>query len=595
MEDMNIVVVGHVDHGKSTVVGRLLADTDSLPQGKLEQVRETCKRNSKPFEYAFLLDALKDEQAQGITIDAARCFFKTNTRNYLIIDAPGHAEFLKNMVTGASRAEAALLVIDAVEGIQANTRRHGYLLAMLGIRQVAVLVNKMDLVAYDREKLEKIVKEYSKFLEEIEIFPSAYIPVSGMKGDNIARRSGNIPWYTGRTVLEELDHFQSSKPPTEQPFRLPVQGVYKFTRKGDARRIIAGTIASGKLRVGDEVVFYPSGKKSRVRTLEVFNRENPDRIEAGWAIGFTLEEQIYVKRGELVSVSGEPQPKVTSRVKVNLFWLGKEPLVLKKEYFLKLGAAKVGFRVEEVVRVLDAASLQARKRNWVSRHEVTECVLKLKKALAFDLAWELAQTGRFVIIDNYEISGGGIITEALDDKQFSVREKGLPRNYKRKKISIAPEERAARYNQKAVLIIITGQQDVRNKTIAKALEKKFFEEGKFVYFLGMGNGLNRSGADSKKAQHNQNEKHLRRLMEVAHILLDAGMILIITALELTSEDLENIKNVIGPGRLETVWVGENVSADMGYDLQIPVINSEEIAVNAVKELLEDRGVIFKAW
>jgi bifunctional enzyme CysN/CysC len=589
MEDMNIVIVGHVDHGKSTVVGRLLADTGSLPQGKLEQVRETCKRNSKPFEYAFLLDALKDEQAQGITIDAARCFFKTNTRNYLIIDAPGHAEFLKNMVTGASRAEAAILVIDAVEGVQANTRRHGYLLAMLGIRQVAVLVNKMDLVAYDREKLEKIVEEYTKFLEEITIFPSAFIPVSGMEGDNIAWRSAKIPWYNGRTVLEELDHFQSAKPPVEQPLRLPVQGVYKFTRKGDARRIIAGTIASGKLRVGDEVIFNPSGKQSRVKSIEVFNRDDCTWIEAGWATGFTLEEQIYVKRGELVSVSGEPQPKVTSRIKANLFWLGKEPFVLKKEYFLKLGAAKVGFRVEEIIRVLDAASLQTRKRNWVSRHEVTECVLKLKKALAFDLAWELAPTGRFVIIDNYEISGGGIITAALDDKQLPVKEKGLSRSYKWKKSSIAPEERAARYNQKAVLIIITGQRAARNESIAQALERKLFEEGKYVCFLGLG------GGDSRKAHHNQREERLRKLTEVAPILLDAGVILIITAIGLTPGDLEKIKTAIGPGRLETVWIGENVGSDISYDLQIPVINSEQTTVNAVKELLEDRGVIFKPW
>ena len=224
-EIMNIVTVGHVDHGKSTVVGRLMADTGVLPEGKLEQIRENCRRNSKPFEYAFLLDALKNEQAQGITIDTARCFFKTEKRHYIIIDAPGHIEFLKNMVTGASRAEAALLVIDAARGIEENTRRHGYFLSMLGIRQVAVLVNKMDLVAYRQQVYDDIRTAYADFLHKIGITPASFIPVSGMQGDNIAGHSANMPWYDGLNVLEQLDRFQAVPEPEDRPLRLPVQGV----------------------------------------------------------------------------------------------------------------------------------------------------------------------------------------------------------------------------------------------------------------------------------------------------------------------------------------------------------------------------------
>ncbi len=220
---MNIVIVGHVDHGKSTVIGRLLADTGSLPQGKLEQVKESCERNSKPFEYAFLIDALKDEQSQGITIDSARVFFKTPKRNYIILDAPGHIEFLKNMVTAASRAEGALLVIDASEGVRENSRRHGYLLSMLGIRQVLVLVNKMDLVGYGKETFDQIVEEYSAFLGEIGIQPLGYIPVSGREGDTIARMGPAMGWYTGRTVLESLDTFEKEPLPLGKPFRMPVQ------------------------------------------------------------------------------------------------------------------------------------------------------------------------------------------------------------------------------------------------------------------------------------------------------------------------------------------------------------------------------------
>ena len=194
-EDMNIVIVGHVDHGKSTLMGRLLADTGSLPEGKLEQVRETCRRNAKPFEYAFLLDALKDEQAQGITIDTARCFFKTEKRDYIILDAPGHIEFLKNMITGASRAEAALLMIDAREGVQENSRRHAYMLSLLGIRQIAVVINKMDLVDYREEVFEQVKEEYLSFLGQIGITPSAVLPASSFMGENIVEKSGKMPWY----------------------------------------------------------------------------------------------------------------------------------------------------------------------------------------------------------------------------------------------------------------------------------------------------------------------------------------------------------------------------------------------------------------
>src|SRR5215211_5098835 len=291
---MSIVIVGHVDHGKSTVIGRLLADTHSLPEGKLEQIRAQCELNSKPFEYAFLLDALKDEQAQGITIDAARVFFKSAVRPYLILDAPGHIEFLKNMITGAARAEAALLVIDAAEGVQENSRRHGYMVSMLGVRQLAVVVNKMDLVGWDRAVYDRIVREYGAFLEQVGIRPSGFIPVSGRGGDNIADRSPNLPWYEGPTVLGVLDAFRNEPAPVNQPFRMPVQDVYKFTKQGDDRRIVSGTLDAGTMKVGDTMIFYPSGKKSRVKSIEAFNRSSLTKVEAGWAVGLTLQEQIYI-------------------------------------------------------------------------------------------------------------------------------------------------------------------------------------------------------------------------------------------------------------------------------------------------------------
>ncbi|WP_372713813.1 sulfate adenylyltransferase subunit 1, partial [Ilyobacter sp.] len=406
-EDMNIVIVGHVDHGKSTIIGRLLADTGSLPNGKLEEVKERCRRNSKPFEYAFLLDALKDEQAQGITIDSARCFFQTENREYIIIDAPGHIEFLKNMVTGASRAESALLVIDANEGIQENSKRHGYLLSMLGINQISVLVNKMDLVNYDKNVFDKIVKEYTGFLREINVEPDSFIPISGMVGDNITTKSENTPWYNGNTVINILDNFQIAETSDDKPFRMPVQDVYKFTKDGDNRRIVAGTIETGKLSVGDEVVFYPSGKRSTVKSIEAFNRKTQNYVTAGYSTGFTLKEQIYITRGEMAAKVGFSNPKVATRIRVNLFWLGRSPMIKGKSYFLKIGNAKVKVEIEKIKRVIDASTLTNVNKEQIDRNDVAECILKTQNPIAFDENKHIQNTSRFVIVDDYDISGGG--------------------------------------------------------------------------------------------------------------------------------------------------------------------------------------------
>jgi bifunctional enzyme CysN/CysC len=409
-ERLSLVVVGHVDHGKSTIIGRLLADTGSLPDGKLEQIRELCARTARPFEYAFLLDALKDERAQGITIDSARVFFTSAKRTYVIIDAPGHIEFLKNMVSGAARAEAAFLVIDAREGIQENSRRHGYLMGMLGIRQVAVLINKMDLVAHDERVYQTLAREFGRFLAQVGVIPAGFIPVSGAHGDNLSARSTAMSWYRGPTALEMLDGFHPEPTAFEKPFRMPVQDVYKFTGQGDDRRIIAGTVESGRLSVGDTVVFHPSGKRSRVRTIEAFNQSAPRQTRAGSATGFTLEEQIYVSRGQIAAREGEPAPKAATRIAVSLFWLGKQPLITGRDYVLKLGSARVRARLESVERVIDASDLELTEHKpRVDRHDVADCILRLKSPVALDLVDELAGTSRFVLVDDYEISGGGIV------------------------------------------------------------------------------------------------------------------------------------------------------------------------------------------
>lgn len=582
-EDMNIVIVGHVDHGKSTIIGRLLADTNSLPEGKLEQVKERCRRNSKPFEYAFLLDALKDEQEQGITIDAARCFFKTEKRDYIIIDAPGHIEFLKNMVTGASRAEVALLVIDAEEGIKENSKRHGYLLSMLGIKNVVVLINKMDLVNYDEEVFENITKEYTEFLNKIDVEPKCFIPVSGFFGENIARLSDKMSWYKGQSVLEVLDSFEKEKLPDDKPFRMPVQAVYKFTRDGDNRRIVAGTIETGRVKVGDEVIFYPSGKKSTVKSIEVFNGEARESIGSGYAAGFTLNEQIYIKRGEMAAISGDIKPKVTNRIKVNLFWLGRSPMVKEKEYILKVGTSKVEVEIEEITKVIDASNLDNEVKQQIDRHEVAECILKTDKPIAFDLSHEIAQTSRFVIVDKYEIAGGGIILKELEDEE----NKAYKENYKWEKSYITLEERAEKFGQKPALVLITGKENTGKKGIARALERKLFLDGRRVYFLGINNAL--------YAEDHSKKEHIKRLSEVSNLMMDSGSILIAAASELNRDDIEIVEAAVNSKEVIKVWVGENEISEVDEDLFVSKEDTVELAVDKIKSLLQKKNIIFKPF
>jgi bifunctional enzyme CysN/CysC len=589
-ERLNLVVGGHVDHGKSTIIGRLLADTGALPEGKLDQVRASCARTGKPFEWAFLLDALKDEQAQGITIEAARVFFKTAHRQCILIDAPGHIEFLRNMITGAARADAALLVIDAKDGVQQNSLRHGYMMSMLGIRQLAVLVNKMDLVDFDRAIFDRIAEEYGRFLARLGVVAAAFIPVSGREGSNLAGREPRTSWYTGPTVLEQLDRFSPGVPEVDKPFRMPVQDVYRFPQQGDERRIIAGSVDGGVLHVGDEVVFFPSGKRSRVRSIEAFNRPRPEMACAGEATGFTLGEQIYVRRGEVATRAVEPAPQVTTRLQASLFWLGRRPFIPGKDYLLKLGTARVAVQIERIHRVIDALTLEVDDRDdRVDRHEVAECTLQLGRAIAFDLPDTGVTTSRFVIVDDYEISGGGIVRAALPDAQASVRDKVLLRNYKWEPSNIPVERRAERYRQRPALVLITGVQGIDRKGLAKELERRLFDSGRTVYFLGIGNVLYGVDADIGRTLENRQE-HLRRLAEVANLMLDAGVILVVTAAELTQEDLDLIRVTVDPERIETVWLGSEATTDIDFDLLIE--NPDDLAaVGRIEGLLQSRGII----
>jgi bifunctional enzyme CysN/CysC len=517
---LKIVIVGHVDHGKSTLVGRLFHDTGSLPEGKLETIKAVCERRGMPFEWAFLMDALQAERDQGVTIDTAQIQFRTKARDYVIIDAPGHKEFLKNMITGAASSEAALLLIDAAEGVREQSRRHGYLLHLLGVRQVAVLINKMDLVGYSAERFGDVAEEYREYLAGLGVRPTGFIPISAREGDGIAERSRAMRWYQGPTVLEALDQFVPGTPPVDLPLRLPIQDVYKF----DQRRILVGRIASGRLAVGDELVFSPSNKTAKVRSIEGWSvPELPGAAGAGQSVGITLEDQIFVERGEIAS-HREQAPIESNVFRARVFWLGRAPLEPGNRYTLKLNTTETDVTVQSIASVIDTGDLSSRPAELLERNGVAEVVLRTRGLLALDEHRANPLTGRFVLVEDHLPVGGGIISmEGYPDQRELITRRAT--NITTVGHGVALEARIARNGHKGGVLWLTGLSGSGKSTLALALEAGLFAKGYHVYVLDGDNirdGLNANLGFSPADR----AENIRRVGEVAALFADAGFLVI---------------------------------------------------------------------
>ncbi len=588
-DQMNIVIVGHVDHGKSTLVGRLLADTGSLPQGKLDRVKRECQRTGKPFEYAFLLDALADEQDQGITIDTARCFFKTAARDYIIIDAPGHIEFLKNMISGAARAEAAVLMIDAKEGVRENSRRHGYILGMLGIKQVVVCVNKMDLVGYSQSVFDGIEKEYREFLKGIgAVDPKRFIPIAALTGENLTQRSAAMAWFKGPTMLEMLDAFTKAPAKTAQALRMPVQAVYKFTSHGDERRIVAGRVETGSVSVGDEVVFSPSSKTARIKSIEAFNAAPRTTIDAGWSTGFTLSEEIYITRGEVMSHK-DRVPLVGTRFRANVIWLGRKAMATGRDYKLKLHSVAQSVRIHRINKVLDASKLDGvLEKQDIGRHDVADVVLETRQPIAFDLSSDNEAGGRFVIVDGYDVAGGGIITGAVQDEQDNLRSEARLRDFSWIHGGVTPNERAKRFGHLPALIMFVGKAGVGKRRYARAVERALFAGGQLSYLIDGTNVL--LGVDHDLTVDATQAELVRRFGEVAYLFLTSGTILVSTTNAIGLADHSAVQALIGQMASVAIEVDPTGRSTMPCDLRITGTETEAEVVGRVIELLGNRGV-----
>jgi bifunctional enzyme CysN/CysC len=522
---VRIVIVGHVDHGKSTLVGRLLNETGSLPDGKLEMLKAVSARRGMPFEWSFLLDALQTERDQGITIDTTQIRFRTGSRDVLLIDAPGHAEFLRNMITGASQADGALLIIDALEGVRDQTRRHGYLLHLLGVKQVAVVVNKMDRVDFSEARFNAIRDEISSHLTGLGVTPSAVIPISARDGDGVAGRTPRIQWYDGPTVVEALDALTPARPLDQLALRLPVQAIYKF----DDRRIVAGRIESGSLGAGDEIVIMPTGKIAKIKSVESWPATPlAGRQGAGRSVGITLDRELFLERGDVIALTAAA-PRDTRRLRARIFWLHDTPLATGASVLVRLGTKETRATVVAIEKAVDPGELLSVETAAIGRNHVGEIDIALAQPVAADPHADNPRTGRLVIEVNGRIAGGGLVLSV------DAGQRAIPIDIVPVSSALRADERSARYRHTGAVIWLTGLPGSGKSTLARALERRLFSNGGSPVLLD-GDTL-RAGLNGDLGFSPQDRaENIRRLAEVATHLARNGHIAIVAAVSPSAED-----------------------------------------------------------
>lgn len=558
-QQMGVVIVGHIDHGKSTVIGRLLHDTDSLEVGKIEDIKATCEKRNVPFEWSFVLDAFQAERDQAITIDTTQIFFSTAARNYVIIDAPGHREFLKNMISGAAQADAAVLVVDASEGIQEQTKRHAYMLHLLGMKQVCVVVNKMDKIKYDEAGFNKVVKETIDYLKTLDLTPEEIIPIAAREGDMMAIRGNNMPWYKGKTLIEALDGFAVSSPSVDLPLRFPVQDVYRF----EEERILVGRIESGTIKKGDSILFSPTNEKATVTSIENWpNKTSKDQASAGESIGITLDDRIFVERGHIGS-HDQNMPMLSNVFKANIFWLSNNPLKIGNTYKVRYGTVEASVTVQSIDMMVDTGTLEKHEdASEVKRNDVAEITLRARDMLPLDAHDQNDKLGRVVMYEGYDVVGGGLINmEGCPDQRQSAEPKS--KNIYKVSHSVTPDMRAKRFGHYGGVFWFTGLSGSGKSTLAVAVEKAIFERGMNVYVLDGDNvryGLN---SDLGFSPEDRTE-NIRRVGEVSALQANAGTILLSAFISPYQEDRDRAR-AAAPQSFHEIHVKADLKTCEGRD------------------------------
>ena len=513
-----IVIVGHVDHGKSSLIGRLMYELDQVPDGKYEELKKVSEKRGMDFEFAFLLDALQAERDQGITIDTTQIFFKTKKRNYVFIDAPGHKEFIKNMITGAASADIAILIVDVDEGIKAQTKKHAYILKLLGIKKVITLFNKMDKINYDENKYLQVRKQLEEYLTKINIKALNNIPISAKIGDNISTKSKKISWYDGKPLVNVLDNYNCNDNQMENILRFPVQDIYKVSDK----RIIVGRIESGKINLGDEILVMPSNEKVKIKSFEEWPKPKKE-YNTGDCLGLTLSDEIFVDKGNIISHPNKP-PKLMNTFEANLFWLNDKKMDLSKKYQLKINTGEYTVNIRKVNKIIDTESLESTNKKIPNKNDVSEVVIHSSQLIPMDDYNVLTKTARFCLLDENEIVAGGIasLQNYPDQKELNSSSNIKPINF-----DVTEVDRASRFNHRSGVIWMTGLSGSGKSTIAKEVERKLFSKDFNVFILDGDNlrmGLNRGLSFSPEDR----TENIRRTAEVAKLFTDAGFIVIVS-------------------------------------------------------------------
>ncbi|MBR0560197.1 adenylyl-sulfate kinase [Neokomagataea anthophila] len=533
-----IVIVGHVDHGKSTLIGRLLYDTDSLQDGKLAQIVESSRKRGLAVEWSFLLDSLQIERDQGVTVDSTRIPFRLGSREFVIVDAPGHRQFLRNMITGAADAEAAVLVVDAKEGAQEQTRRHALLLRLIGIRHVIVLLNKADMLGFDEAQIVQAESDVRQLLGRLEISVEAVVPASARDGDNIASRSERSAWYKGPTLVEALSNVQPPAPRLALPFRMPVQDVYRF----DGVRYVAGRIERGTVRQGDKLAIGVQGQVATVAEVCRWHAPEHSVAGAGESIALRLEPDLVPDRGDLLFPAGQSEnaPIKSARLRTRLFWLRGEPLRVGESFTLRLATAEHDVTVASIDAVVDLDDLSMGPGDTAQPDGFAEVTLAASHALLFDAFTPGLGDGRGVLVDRFQriVGGAPLIGGAeLDEGALAIHPTAS-------RVSAEAQQRAR--GHRSAVFWLTGLPGSGKSTVARSAELALTEQGVQATVLD-GDTLRAGLCSDLGFSPEDRRENIRRAAHVAKILAESGQVVVVALVSPLREDREQARHIIGEG------------------------------------------------
>ena len=540
---LRFITCGSVDDGKSTLIGRLLYDSKRLFDDQLATLSADSKRHGTrggEIDYALLLDGLAAEREQGITIDVAYRYFDTERRKFIVADCPGHEQYTRNMATGASTADLAVVLVDARKGLLTQTRRHSYIVSLLGIRHVVLAVNKMDLVGYEQAVFDDIVAGYQALAAQLGIAQTTCIPLSALNGDNLSTQSEAMPWYTGPTLLEHLETVQLSAQGSDGGLRLPVQYV---SRPHQNFRGFAGTISAGRARPGDEIVALPSGRRSRIAQIFVADRE-AEVAQTGQAVTLTLADEIDISRGDVIAAGGDP-PEVADQFAAHVLWMDDSALLPGRPYWLKIGARTVAATVSEIKHRIDVNTQEPLAAKRLELNEVAYVNLSLDEPIPFAPYAENRALGGFILIDRH--SNNTVAAGTLD---FALRRAG---NVHWQHLEVDKAARARIKGQQPRVLWFTGLSGAGKSTIANLVDKRLHALGYHTFLLDGDNvrhGLNRDLGFTDEDR----VENIRRVAEVARLMADAGLIVLVSFISPFRAERQMARARFEPGEFLEIFV-----------------------------------------